>query len=191
MKKSGSPEDKSPSEVTDAGMKEPRGWQDKMLARLRALVHEADPEVIEEWKDGGFAVWSHDGVICTGETYKTVVKMTFPEGAFLKDPSGLFNRGLERDSTRAVDFQEGRQVNEEALKTLIRAAVAWNHGHRPCCHDWVGHGYCRRAGEQGRDADIYEWYKCAKCGAYKDGWRADYEEPPDDEKHGGGGGKIW
>src|SRR4026209_3021886 len=97
-----------------------------MLSRLRSLVKEADPEVVEEWKWRGVPVWSHDGLICTGETYKKVVKMTFAKGAALEDRSGLFNSSLEGNTRRAIDFHEGDQVDEEALKTLVRAAVALN-----------------------------------------------------------------
>ena len=97
-----------------------------MLSRLRALIKQADPKVVEEWKWRGTPVWSHDGLICTGETYKKVVKMTFASGASLDDPSGLFNSSLEGRVRRAIDFREGDQVNEKALKTLIRAAVALN-----------------------------------------------------------------
>ena len=97
-----------------------------MLSRLRTLVKEADPEVVEEWKWRGVPVWSHDGLICTGETYKNVVKMTFAKGAALKDPSGLFNSSLDGNTRRAIDFREGEKINEEALKTLVRAAVALN-----------------------------------------------------------------
>ena len=96
-----------------------------MLRRLRALVKEADPEVVEEWK-WSVPVWSHEGLICTGETYKSVVKMTFAKGAALKDPSGLFNSSLEGNTRRAIDFHEGEKINEQALKTLVRAAVALN-----------------------------------------------------------------
>jgi hypothetical protein len=97
-----------------------------MLARVRALIKQADPEVVEEWKWRGVPVWSHDGIICTGETYKSVVKMTFAKGASLEDPSGLFNSSLEGNVRRAIDFQEGAKIDEEALKALIRAAVALN-----------------------------------------------------------------
>ncbi len=97
-----------------------------MLSRLRAVVKEADPEVVEEWKWRGVPVWSHDGMICTGETYKNVVKMTFAKGAALKDPSGLFNSSLEGNTRRAIDFHEGEKINEKALKTLVRAAVTLN-----------------------------------------------------------------
>ena len=97
-----------------------------MLSRLRSLVKEADPEVVEEWKWRGVPVWSHDGLICTGETYKTVVKMTFAKGAALKDPSGLFNSSLDGNTRRAIDFREGEKINEKALKTLVRAAVTLN-----------------------------------------------------------------
>ncbi len=101
-------------------------WRGEMLARLRALVKEADPEVIEEWKWRGTPVWSDNGIICTGETYKNIVKMTFAKGAFLKDPSGLFNSSLEGNVRRAIDFHEGEKLNKPALKALIRAAVALN-----------------------------------------------------------------
>jgi hypothetical protein len=97
-----------------------------MLSRLRTLVKEADPEVVEEWKWRGVPVWEHDGIICTGETYKNVVKMTFAKGAALKDPSGLFNASLDGNTRRAIDFREGEKINEEALKTLVRAAVTLN-----------------------------------------------------------------
>ena len=97
-----------------------------MLSRLRTLVKEADPEVVEEWKWRGVPVWSHDGLICTGETYKNVVKMTFAKGAALKDPSGLFNSSLDGNTRRAIDFHEGETIDEEALKTLVRAAVTFN-----------------------------------------------------------------
>jgi hypothetical protein len=126
MKTSGSPKGKSPSQLIDARIKELGDWRGGMLSRLRSLVKEADPEVVEEWKWRGVPVWSHDGLICTGETYKSVVKMTFAKGAALKDPSRLFNSSLEGNTRRAIDFHEGEKVNEEALKTLIRAAVTLN-----------------------------------------------------------------
>ena len=125
-KKSGSQESKSPSRMIDARIKELGDWRGKMLGRLRTLVKEADPDVIEEWKWRGVPVWSHDGLICTGETYKSVVKMTFAKGAALKDPARLFNSSLEGNTRRAIDFHEGETINEEALKTLIRAAVTLN-----------------------------------------------------------------
>jgi hypothetical protein len=125
MKKSGSQKGTSPSRLIDARIKELGGWRGKMLSRLRALIKEADPEVVEEWKWGG-PVWSHDGLISTGETYKNVVKMTFAKGAALKDPSGLFNSSLEGNTRRAIDFHEGEKIDEAALKTLIRAAVTLN-----------------------------------------------------------------
>jgi hypothetical protein len=117
---------KSPSQLIDARIKELGDWRGKMLSRLRALVKEADPEVVEEWKWRGVPVWSHDGMICTGETYKNVVKMTFAKGAALKDPSGLFNSSLDGNTRRAIDFHEGEKIDEEALKTLVRAAVTLN-----------------------------------------------------------------
>ena len=126
MKKTGPQTSKSPSQLIDARIKELGDWRGKMLGRLRALVKEADPSVVEEWKWRGVPVWSHDGLICTGETYKTVVKMTFAKGAALKDPSRLFNSSLEGNTRRAIDFHEGDKIDEAALKTLIRAAVTLN-----------------------------------------------------------------
>jgi len=126
MKKNGSQKSKSPSQLIDARIKELGDWRGKMLSRLRSLVKEADPDVIEEWKWRGVPVWSHNGLICTGETYKNVVKMTFAKGAALKDPSRLFNSSLDGNIRRAIDFHEGETVDEEALKTLVRAAVALN-----------------------------------------------------------------
>ena len=125
MKKSGPQNSESPSQLIDARIKELGDWRGKMLGRLRALVKEADPEVVEEWK-WSIPVWSHDGLICTGETYKSVVKMTFAKGAALKDPSGLFNSSLEGNTRRAIDFREGEEIDEKALKMLIRAAVTLN-----------------------------------------------------------------
>ena len=126
MKKTAPQKSKSPSELIDARIKELGDWRGKMLSRIRSLVKEADPEVVEEWKWRGVPVWSHDGLICTGETYKNVVKMTFAKGAALKDPSRLFNSSLEGNTRRAIDFHEGEQINDEALKTLVRAAVTLN-----------------------------------------------------------------
>ena len=126
MRKSGSQKGKSPSQLIDARIKELDDWRGEMLGRLRALIKEADPEVVEEWKWRGVPVWSHDGLICTGETYKNIVKMTFAIGAALKDPSGLFNSSLDGNTRRAIDFREGEKINEEALKTLVRAAVTLN-----------------------------------------------------------------
>src|ERR1039457_5719823 len=126
MKKSGSPKSKSPSQLIDARIKELGDWRGKMLSRLRTLVKEADPEVVEEWKWRGVPVWSHDGLICTGETYKNAVKMTFAKGAALKDPSDLFNSSLDGTTRRAIDFHDGEKIDEEALKTLVRAAVTLN-----------------------------------------------------------------
>ena len=116
----------SPSELIDARIRELDDWRGETLARIRALVKEADPDVVEEWKWRGTPVWSHDGIICTGETYKAVVKMTFAKGASLDDPSGLFNSSLEGNTRRAIDFREGDEIDEAALKALIRAAVALN-----------------------------------------------------------------
>jgi hypothetical protein len=124
--KSGSQEGKSPSQLIDARIEELGDWRGKMLSRLRVLVKEADPEVVEEWKWRGVPVWSHDGLICTGETYKNIVKLTFAKGAALNDPSGLFNSSLEGNTRRAIDFHEDEKINEEALKTLVRAAVTLN-----------------------------------------------------------------
>jgi len=126
MKKSGSQKTKSPSQLIDARIKELGDWRGKMLSRLRTLIKEADPEVVEEWKWRGVPVWYHDGMICTGETYKNVVKMTFAKGAALKDPSRLFNSSLEGNIRRAIDFREGEKIDEKALKTLVRAAVTLN-----------------------------------------------------------------
>jgi hypothetical protein len=125
MKKSGSQNVESAPRLIDARIRELGDWRGEMLSRLRALIKQADAKVVEEWK-WETPVWSHDGLICTGETYKNVVKMTFAQGASLDDPSGLFNSSLEGRVRRAIDFREGDKVNEKALKTLIRAAVALN-----------------------------------------------------------------
>ena len=117
---------KTASRMIDERIKELGDWRGKMLARLRALIKQAAPEVVEEWKWRGVPVWSHDGLICTGETYKSVVKMTFAKGAALEDPSGLFNASLEGNTRRAIDFHEGDKIDEKALRTLIRAAVTLN-----------------------------------------------------------------
>ena len=126
MKKSAPQTSASPSELIDARIRELDDWRGEMLSRLRGLVKQADPEVVEEWKWRGTPVWSHDGIICTGETYKSVVKMTFAKGASLDDPSGLFNSSLEGNVRRAIDFHEGDKVDEKALAALIRSAVALN-----------------------------------------------------------------
>ncbi|WP_010397825.1 DUF1801 domain-containing protein [Paracoccus sp. TRP] len=118
--------DQPASELIDARITELGDWRGETLARLRTLIHEADPEVVEEWKWRGVPVWSHDGIICTGETYRQVVKMTFARGASLEDPSGLFNAGLEGNTRRAIDLRAGDQIDAGALKALIRAAVALN-----------------------------------------------------------------
>jgi hypothetical protein len=118
--------EKSPSQLIDARIEELGDWRGELLARLRGLVKEADPEVVEEWKWRGVPTWYHDGMICTGETYKSVVKMTFAKGASLEDPSGLFNSSLEGNTRRAIDFHEGDEIDEQALKALIRAAAALN-----------------------------------------------------------------
>ena len=114
----------SPSDLIDARIKELDDWRGKTLSRLRSLIKQADPEVVEEWKWRGVPVWSHDGLICTGETYKNVVKMTFFKGASLKDPARLFNASLDGHARRAIDLHEGEKIDEDALKALVRAAVA-------------------------------------------------------------------
>ena len=116
----------SPSRLIDARIKELSDWRGETLARIRRLIKQADPEVVEEWKWRGVPVWSHAGIICTGETYKNVVKMTFAKGASLEDPSGLFNSSLEGNTRRAIDFHEADKIDEKALKALIGAAVALN-----------------------------------------------------------------
>ena len=116
----------SPSKLIDRRIKELGDWRGEMLKRIRGLIKDADPDVVEEWKWRGVPVWEHDGIICTGETYKAVVKMTFARGAALDDPAGLFNSSLEGNVRRAIDFHEGAKINEKALKTLIRAAVDLN-----------------------------------------------------------------
>jgi hypothetical protein len=126
MKKTGPQETRSPARLIDARIKELADWRGKMLGRLRALVKEADPDVVEEWKWRGVPVWEHDGILCTGETYKSGVKMTFAKGAALRDPSGLFNSSLEGNTRRAIDFHEGEKLDEKALKALVRDAVALN-----------------------------------------------------------------
>jgi len=125
-KKANAPSGKSASQSIDARIKELGDWRGEMLARLRGLIKEADPDVVETWKWRGVPVWEHDGILCTGETYKSVVKMTFAKGASLKDPTGLFNSSLEGNVRRAIDFRDGEKIDEKALKTLIRAAVALN-----------------------------------------------------------------
>jgi hypothetical protein len=126
MTKKPSTKEDSPARLIDARIEELGDWRGAMLARVRALIREADPEVVEEWKWRGVPVWSHAGIICTGETYKAVVKLTFAKGASLEDPSGLFNSSLEGNTRRAIDIHEGDKINEKALKALIRAAVALN-----------------------------------------------------------------
>ena len=116
----------SPSRLIDARIRQLDDWRGKTLSHVRALIKQADPEAVEEWKWRGVPVWSHDGLICTGETYKSVVKLTFAKGASLKDPSGLFNSSLEGSARRAIDFHEGDEIDEDAFKTLIRAAAALN-----------------------------------------------------------------
>lgn len=126
MRQSGSQKSMSPSRLIDARIKELGDWRGKILSRLRALVKEADPDVVEEWKWRGVPAWSHDGLICTGETYKNVVKMTFARGAALEDLSGLFNSSLDGNTRRAIDFHENDEMDEEGLKNLVRAAVTLN-----------------------------------------------------------------
>ena len=126
MAKNAAQNSQSPSELIDARIEELGDWRGGMLARLRALVREADPAIVEEWKWRGVPVWSHAGIICTGETYKAVVKMTFAKGAALPDPSGLFNASLEGNTRRAIDLREGEPIDGEALKALVRAAVTLN-----------------------------------------------------------------
>jgi hypothetical protein len=121
----------SPSQLIDARIEELGDWRGETLARLRALIKQADPEVVEDWKWRGVPVFSHDGIICTGETYKNVVKMTFAKGASLEDPSGLFNSSLEGNTRRAIDLHEGEEIDEKALEALIRAAVALNTSSAP------------------------------------------------------------
>jgi hypothetical protein len=116
----------SPSRLIDAKIKQLDDWRGAMLSRLRGLIKQADPAVVETWKWGDVPVWEHDGIICTGETYKQVVKLTFAKGASLADPSGLFNSSLEGNVRRAIDFREGEKINERAFKALIRAAVGHN-----------------------------------------------------------------
>jgi hypothetical protein len=125
MTKSGSQNSK-PSQLIDARIKELGDWRGETLARVRSLIKHADPEVVEEWKWRGVPVWEHAGIICTGETYKNVVKLTFARGGSLEDPSGLFNSSLEGNTRRAIDFHEGDKINERALKNLVRAAVDYN-----------------------------------------------------------------
>ncbi|MDI5924883.1 DUF1801 domain-containing protein [Rhizobium leguminosarum] len=129
MKKSGSSEEKdgdSPSRLIDARIEELSDWRGQTLARVRTLIRQAEPEVVEEWKWRGVPVWERAGIICTGETYKSVVKLTFAKGASLEDPSGLFNSSLDGNTRRAIDFHEGDEIDEQALKTLVRAAAALN-----------------------------------------------------------------
>ena len=126
MTGSGSRDGASPSALIDARIAELGDWRGALLSRLRGLIKEADPEIVEEWKWRGVPVWEHDGIICTGETYKSVVKVTFAKGAALDDPSGLFNASLEGNTRRAIDFHQGAKIDGEALKALIRAAAALN-----------------------------------------------------------------
>jgi hypothetical protein len=126
VKKSETQKSGSPSELIDARIRELDDWRGEMLSRIRAVIKQADPDVVEEWKWRGTPVWSHDGIICTGESYKSVVKMTFAKGASLEDPSGLFNSSLEGNVRRAIDFHEGDKIDAKALKALVRSAIALN-----------------------------------------------------------------
>ena len=135
MKESATTKGESPSRLIDARIKELDDWRGEMLSHVRALIKQADPEVIEEWKWRGVPVWSHDGIICTGETYKSIVKLTFSNGASLKDPSGLFNSSLDGNARRAIDLHEGDEIDEDAFKTLIRAAAALNRSYLFDRHD--------------------------------------------------------
>ena len=127
MARSGAQEEKAPSQLIDERIAELGDWRGEMLARLRAVIRKADPKIVEEWK-WRVPVWSRDGIICTGETYKSVVKLTFPKGASLEDPSGLFNSSLEGNTRRAIDFHQGDKIDEKALKALVREAIALNGG---------------------------------------------------------------
>ena len=126
MAKAGSQKEQSPSELIDRRIEELGDWRGATLSKIRTLIKQADPAAVEEWKWRGVPVWYHDGIICTGETYKSVVKMTFAKGAALDDPAGLFNSSLDGNTRRAIDFREGEKINEKALKALIREAVALN-----------------------------------------------------------------
>src|SRR5262245_42150062 len=126
MKKRASQKAESPSKLIDARIKALADWRGETLSRIRGLIKQADPDVVEEWKWRGVPVWSHDGLICTGETYKDVVKLTFFKGASLKDPAGLFNSSLDGNARRAIDIHEGDEIDEKAFKSLVRAAAALN-----------------------------------------------------------------
>jgi len=126
MKKSTTSKSESPSRLIDERIRELKDWRGTMLSRIRALIRQAVPDVVEEWKCRGVPVWAHNGIICTGETYKSVVKLTFLKGASLEDPSGLFNSSLEGSTRRAIDIHEGEELNEKAFKALIRAAATLN-----------------------------------------------------------------
>src|SRR6476660_4671246 len=126
MKKSAATKGESPSRLIDARIKELGDWRGEMLSRVRALIKEADPDVVEEWKWMGVPVWEHDGIICTGESYKSVVKLTFAKGASLKDPSGIFNSSLEGNVRRAIDYREGEKIDARALRALVLEAIALN-----------------------------------------------------------------
>lgn len=130
MEKQSGNDTKSPSQLIDERIEELGDWRGQMLLKVRNLIRQADPEVVEEWKWRGTPVWSHDGMICTGETYKNIVKLTFAKGASLEDPSHIFNSSLDGNARRAIDIHEGEEVDEEALKTLIQAAIALNKSSR-------------------------------------------------------------
>ena len=131
MTENGSQEGTSPSQLIDARIRELGDWRGETLSRLRALVKQADPDIVEEWKWRGVPTWYHDGIVCTGESYKSVVKVTFAKGAALDDPAGLFNSSLGGNTRRAIDFQEGAMIDETAFKALVRAAVALNASKAP------------------------------------------------------------
>jgi hypothetical protein len=145
MTKSGPQNSKSPSQLIDARIKELTDWRGETLARVRSLIKEACPEVVEEWKWRGVPVWEHAGIICTGETYKSVVKMTFANGASLADPSSLFNSSLEGNMRRAIDIHEGEKINERALKNLVRAAVDYNQTKKKKKAPASAHGKVRKS----------------------------------------------
>lgn len=130
MEKESSADTKSPSQLIDERIEELGDWRGQILSKVRSLVREADPEIVEDWKWRGTPVWSHDGMVCTGETYKNIVKVTFARGASLEDPAHLFNSSLDGNTRRAIDIHEGEEVNEEALKQLIHAAIALNQSSR-------------------------------------------------------------
>jgi Spx/MgsR family transcriptional regulator len=178
MVKSGSQEVRSPSQLIDARIKELRDWRGKTLALVRNLIKQADPEVVETWKWRGIPVWEHDGIICTGETYKAVVKMTFAKGASLTDHSGLFNSSLEGNTRRAIDLHEGDKINEKALKALIRAALALNTSKRASASPVRSRKMPKSAGGTRMPITIYgikNCYTMKKARAWLDKAGVDYE----------------